>query len=122
MSILFSRQPSDVWMTQFDISAEEENVLCGITVKKLEADMIHETYLLYIDAGLSVFTVSANIPQNELCNIFDEEAQWIKRRSLDMSDSSDDIRVWHHRKNVNRLFYCLETFPANTRRRVRRCS
>lgn len=72
-----------------------------------------------MDAGISCIMVSAGLNNAELEEIIFEEAQWLRRRSLEMSDDINDVKVTPQPKS--RLFYYLETFPANTRRRIRRC-
>lgn len=119
LSVLFSKQPDDLRESSIYVNVIEENILCGITSQKIYSDTINEYYLVYIDAGISCIMVSAYIPEVELCKVIYEEAQWIRRRSLDMSDDINDVKVTPQPKS--RLFHCLCTFPANTRRRIRRC-
>lgn len=119
MSVLLSKQPDDLWMSSIDANVQEENILCGISSAKLYSDTINEYYLVYIDAGISCIMVSSDIPEKELYDLIYEEAQWLRRRSLEMSDDINDVKVTPQPKS--RLFYYLETFPANTRRRIRRC-
>lgn len=119
MSILFSKQPNDLWQSFIGVNAQEENILCGITSHKIYSDVIDEYYLVYMDTGISCIMVSTGLNTGEIADIIYEEAQWLRRRSLEMSDDINDVRKTPQPKS--RLFYYLETFPANTRRRIRRC-